>query len=182
MPAGDRLGRLSDEDMVNFQRLNLLDSTAPNPSVETLFHAFLPHKFIDHTHANAILALSDQLDGEALCREVFDGKMVLVPYVMPGFALARLAGELQAKSPKAEGMILLKHGIFTWGDDAKQAYDRMIEYVTRAEERLYLTQTRQRDVRGRALYTIPSDFLSEIDVLVRDLAPDDLGWATSAEP
>jgi rhamnose utilization protein RhaD (predicted bifunctional aldolase and dehydrogenase)/NAD(P)-dependent dehydrogenase (short-subunit alcohol dehydrogenase family) len=131
-----QLDKLSDEDMVNFQRLNLLDSAAPNPSIETLFHAFLPHKFIDHTHANAILALSDQPDGEALCREVFDGQMVLVPYVMPGFALAKLAGELQGKSPKAEGMILLKHGIFTWGDDAKQAYNRMIEYVTRAEERL----------------------------------------------
>ena len=76
---------------------------APNPSVETLFHAFLPHKFIDHTHANAILALTDQPDGEELCREVFDGQMVLVPYVMPGFALAKLAAELASKSPKAEG-------------------------------------------------------------------------------
>jgi rhamnose utilization protein RhaD (predicted bifunctional aldolase and dehydrogenase) len=68
-----KLDKLTDEDMVNFQRLNLLDSAAPNPSVETLFHAFLPHKFIDHTHANAILALSDQPNGEELCREVFDG-------------------------------------------------------------------------------------------------------------
>src|SRR5262245_62730362 len=84
-----KLDKLSDEDMVNFQRLNLLDAAAPNPSVETLFHAFLPQKFIDHTHANAILSLSDQPNGEELCREVFDGEMVLVPYVMPGFALAK---------------------------------------------------------------------------------------------
>ncbi|HEX2115122.1 MAG TPA: bifunctional aldolase/short-chain dehydrogenase [Alphaproteobacteria bacterium] len=131
-----KLDKLSDEEMVNFQRLNLLDSAAPNPSVETLFHAFLPHKFIDHTHANAILALSNQPNGEELCREVFDGQMVLVPYIMPGFTLAKLAGELQSKSPKAEGMILLKHGIFTWGGDAQEAYTRMIDHVTRAEERL----------------------------------------------
>lgn len=131
-----QLDKLSDEDMVNFQRLNLLDSAAPNPSVETIFHAFLPHKFIDHTHANAILALSDQPNGEELCREVFDGRMVLVPYVMPGFALAKMASEYAEKQPKAEGMILLKHGIFTWADDADQAYTRMIDAVTRAEERL----------------------------------------------
>jgi rhamnose utilization protein RhaD (predicted bifunctional aldolase and dehydrogenase)/NAD(P)-dependent dehydrogenase (short-subunit alcohol dehydrogenase family) len=130
------LDKLSDEDMVNFQRLNLLDAAAPNPSVETLFHAFLDPKFIDHTHANAILALSDQPNGEELCREVFNGEMVLVPYVMPGFALAKLASELVAKQPKAQGMILLKHGIFTWSDDAQEAYTLMIEAVTRAEERL----------------------------------------------
>ncbi len=131
-----KLDKLSDEDMVNFQRLNLLDAAAPNPSVETLFHAFLPQKFIDHTHANAILSLSDQPNGEELCREVFDGEMVLVPYVMPGFALAKLASEQAAKQPKAKGMILLKHGIFTWADDAEEAYTLMIDAVTRAEERL----------------------------------------------
>ncbi|MGQ0662501.1 MAG: bifunctional aldolase/short-chain dehydrogenase [Pseudomonadota bacterium] len=130
------LERLSDEDMVNFQRLNLLDSLAPNPSVETLFHAFLPHKFIDHTHANAVLALSDQPDGEARLAEVYDGRAAVVPYVMPGFALAKLASEAQRKAPHAEGLILHKHGIFTWGEEAQQAYGRMIELVGLAEARL----------------------------------------------
>ena len=74
-----RLEQLSDEDMVNAQRGNLLDSSAPNPSVETLLHAFLPHKFVDHTHSTAVLALTDQAEGEALCREVYDGRMGLVP-------------------------------------------------------------------------------------------------------
>src|SRR5690348_13109565 len=83
-----RLKQLSDEDMVNVQRGNLLDSAAPNPSVETLLHAFLPQKFVDHTHSTAVLALTDQPEGEALCREVYDGKLALVPYIMPGFALA----------------------------------------------------------------------------------------------
>ena len=80
---------LSDEDMVNFQRLNLLDSGSPNPSVETLLHAFLPHKFIDHTHANAVLSITNQPKGRALSREIWGSRMRLVPYIMPGFALAK---------------------------------------------------------------------------------------------
>ena len=108
-----KLDKLSDEDMVNFQRLNLLDAAAPNPSVETLFHAFLPHKFIDHTHANAVLAVSDQPNGEELLHEVYNGRCAIVPYVMPGFALAKMASEAQKKMPKAEGLVLHKHGIFT---------------------------------------------------------------------
>lgn len=130
------LDRLSDEDMVNVQRCNLLDSSSPNPSVEALFHAFLPHKFIDHTHANAVLSLSDQPNGEALAREVYDGRAAIVPYVMPGFALAKLAAEAAAAMPGAEGLILLKHGIFSWGDSAEEAYVRMIELVSLAEARL----------------------------------------------
>ncbi len=131
-----RLDALSDEDMVNFQRGNLLDATAPNPSVETLLHAFLPHKFVDHTHSTAVLALVDQPDGAALAREVYGARMALVPYIMPGFALARKAAEIADAHPDAEGMILLKHGIFTFGDTARQAYERMIEMVDLAERRL----------------------------------------------
>ncbi|MEE8223820.1 MAG: bifunctional aldolase/short-chain dehydrogenase [Alphaproteobacteria bacterium] len=131
-----RLKRLSDEDMVNAQRVNMLDSTAPNPSVETLLHAFLPHKFIDHTHANAVLALTNQKDGEKLCRRVFGKKMGIVPYIMPGFDLSRKALEVYEADPSVEGLILLKHGIFTFGDTAKQAYSRMIGMVTLAERRL----------------------------------------------
>src|ERR1700754_2162017 len=98
------LQALSDEDMVNVQRSNLLDSKSPNPSVETLLHAFLPHKFIDHTHSNAVLALTDQPDGAELCREVYNGRCAIVEYVMPGFTLAKMAAEAQKKMPKAEGL------------------------------------------------------------------------------
>ena len=125
---------LSDEDMVNAQRINLLDSSAPNPSVETLLHAFLPHKFVDHTHANAVLVLTDQEGGDDLCREVFGPRMGYVPYIMPGFALAKKAKEVFEHAPEVEGLILLKHGIFTFGETAREAYDRMIEMVTLAEE------------------------------------------------
>jgi rhamnose utilization protein RhaD (predicted bifunctional aldolase and dehydrogenase)/NAD(P)-dependent dehydrogenase (short-subunit alcohol dehydrogenase family) len=137
-PLGGLLGlqALSDEDMVNIQRCNLLDSKAPNPSVETLLHAFLPHKFIDHTHSNAVLALTDQPDGEQLARDVFGKRAALVPYIMPGFALAKKASEVSRAHPDAEGLILLKHGIFSMGATAQEAYVRMIDLVTLAEKRL----------------------------------------------
>src|SRR5499426_1731683 len=137
-PLGALLGlqALSDEDMVNIQRCNLLDSKAPNPSVETLLHAFLPHKFIDHTHSNAVLALTDQPNGEALARDVYGKRAALVPYVMPGFALARKTSEISKANPDVEGLILLKHGIFSMGATAEEAYVRMIDLVTLAEKRL----------------------------------------------
>jgi rhamnose utilization protein RhaD (predicted bifunctional aldolase and dehydrogenase)/NAD(P)-dependent dehydrogenase (short-subunit alcohol dehydrogenase family) len=130
------LDDLADEDMVNFQRVNLLDSRAPNPSVETLLHAFLPHKFIDHTHAAAVLSLVDQPNGEELAAEAYGGTMGLVPYAIPGFRLAKLAAEVYEARPDVEGLILLKHGIFTFGADAREAYERMIAQVSRAEARL----------------------------------------------
>src|SRR5215469_3260138 len=130
------LAKLSDEDMVNFQRVNLLDSSAPNPSVETLLHAFLPHKFIDHTHSTAVLALTDQPDGEAIVREVYGERVAYVPYTIPGFALAKSVADVFDKNPKVEGLVLLQHGIFTVGATAQEAYGRMIEFVSMAEARL----------------------------------------------
>ena len=127
------LDALSDEEMVAIQRSALIDPAAPNPSVETLLHAFLPHKFIDHTHSTAVLALTDQPDGDAVCKAVYGDRAALVPYVMPGFGLAKLAAEVQAKNPDVEGLILLKHGIFSFGATAEEAYSRMIALVTLAE-------------------------------------------------
>ncbi len=128
-----KLPALSDEDMVNAQRTRMLDASAPNPSVETLLHAFLPHKFIDHSHADAILALVDQPDGEHICRERFGERLGIVPYIMPGFALAKLAAEVYERNPKVEGLLLLKHGLFSFGDDARQSYERHIAAVHSAE-------------------------------------------------
>ncbi|MYD85192.1 MAG: bifunctional aldolase/short-chain dehydrogenase [Gemmatimonadales bacterium] len=127
---------LSDEDMVNLQRRNLLDSTAPNPSVETLLHAWVPRTFIDHTHANAALVLTDQPDGEEICREVYGDRAAIVPYIMPGFDLAKAAKAAADAHPEAEGLVLLKHGLFTFGDTAHEAYELMIEWVSLAEARI----------------------------------------------
>ena len=127
---------LSDEEMVRLQRANLIDPAAPNPSVEALLHAFIPHKFVDHTHSTAVLALTDQPDGEALCREVYGARMGYVPYVMPGFGLAKAAAQVFDADPSVEGLILIKHGIFSFGADARESYKRMIALVTLAEQRL----------------------------------------------
>jgi rhamnose utilization protein RhaD (predicted bifunctional aldolase and dehydrogenase)/NAD(P)-dependent dehydrogenase (short-subunit alcohol dehydrogenase family) len=127
---------LSDEDMVRHQRAYLLDPGAPNPSVETLLHAFLPHKFIDHTHSTAVLSLADQPNSPELCAEIYGRRMGQVPYIMPGFALSKKAADVYEQDPSVEGLILLKHGIFTFGDTAREAYDRMIEMVSLAEARL----------------------------------------------
>src|SRR2546421_5751697 len=127
---------VSDEGMIRIQRSLLIDPTAPNPSVETLLHAFLPQTFIDHTHSTAVLSLTDQPDGAAICREVYDGRLGIVPYLMPGFRLAKKAAAIHDVDPSVEGLILLKHGIFTFGHTAREAYERMIEMVSLAEARL----------------------------------------------
>jgi rhamnulose-1-phosphate aldolase/alcohol dehydrogenase len=128
-----KLDALSDEEMVNQLRTHLFDASAPNPSVETLLHAFLPHTFIDHTHADAILALTNQPDGAELIRQALGDRVVVVPYVMPGFQLAKLAAEMFEGRPEADGMVLMKHGLFTFAPDARTSYGRTIDYVDRAE-------------------------------------------------
>jgi len=122
--------------MVRLQRANLIDPAAPNPSVEALLHAFIPHKFVDHTHSTAVLALTDQPDGEALCRELYGRRVGYVPYLMPGFGLAKAAARVFDADRSVEGLILVKHGIFSFGAGARESYERMIELVTAAEERL----------------------------------------------
>jgi rhamnose utilization protein RhaD (predicted bifunctional aldolase and dehydrogenase)/NAD(P)-dependent dehydrogenase (short-subunit alcohol dehydrogenase family) len=127
---------LTDEDMVKIQRANLLDPGAPNPSVETLLHAFLPHKFIDHTHATAVLSLADQPDAAERCADLYGPRVGVVPYIMPGFLLAKKAAEVLEADPEVEGLVLIKHGVFSFGETAREAYERMIAIVTLAEERL----------------------------------------------
>ena len=120
------LEQLSDEDMVNIQRANLLESSSPNPSVETLLHAFLPHKFIDHTHATPFLILANLPNAREVCKEIFGGKLGIVPYIMPGFALAKKAAEVFDQNPSVEGLMLLGHGHFAFGETAKESYDQII--------------------------------------------------------
>ena len=127
---------LSDEEMVRVQRANLIDPNAPNPSVETLLHAFLPHKYVDHTHSSAVLSLADQPDAAERCADLYGRRLGLVPYIMPGFLLAKAAAETVEADPAVEGLVLLKHGIFSFGATAQDAYERMIAAVSMAEERL----------------------------------------------
>jgi len=139
-----RLASMTDEAMVNLLRTNLLDASAPTPSVETLLHAYLPARFIDHTHADALLALADQPEGEEICRRVYGTGLVWVPYVMPGFALAKRCADafdahIRSGRP-AEVIVLERHGIFTTGETAKESYERMIFAVDRAERHISRTR------------------------------------------
>jgi len=132
------LESLSDPQMVNELKTQLTSASAPAPSVETILHAILPFKYVDHTHADAVVTISNTSDGEDRIREIYGDRVVIVPYVMPGFDLSKDVGRLfsEQATDKTEGMVLLNHGIFSFGATAKEAYDRMIELVNLAEQYL----------------------------------------------
>lgn len=133
LKALQALKNLDDETMVNEFRRCLLDSTASSPSIETLLHAFLPHQFIDHSHADAVLALTNQANGEALIREALGGRVAIVRYVKPGFLLAKDVADAVAKVPECDGVVLMQHGLVTFANDARVSYERHIEIVDACE-------------------------------------------------
>ncbi|MFK7987186.1 MAG: bifunctional aldolase/short-chain dehydrogenase [Sandaracinaceae bacterium] len=126
---------LNDPDMVREQRAAMLDPSAPNPSVEAILHALIPSTYVDHTHADAVVTLSNSPDGEARLRALYGDRVLFIPYVMPGFVLAKKVYELTrgVDWEALEGMILLNHGVFTFADDAQTSYERMIQLVSEAE-------------------------------------------------
>ncbi len=130
------LEALSDTQMMREFRLALLEPDAPFPSVETILHAILPHKWVDHTHADALVTIMNTPNAEARVREIYGNSVVVVKYVMPGFGLAQACKRAYEQQFLSEmvGMVLLNHGLFTWGDTARESYDRMIELVDRAED------------------------------------------------
>ncbi|MES1243299.1 MAG: bifunctional aldolase/short-chain dehydrogenase [Acidobacteriota bacterium] len=132
------LAALSDPQMVNELVTNMTRASAPAPSVETILHASLPHKFVDHTHADAVVTVTNTLGGEARVREIYGDSVVVIPYIMPGFDLARLCAERFAAEagPDTQGMVLLNHGIFSFAETARESYERMIRLVGLAEEYL----------------------------------------------
>jgi rhamnulose-1-phosphate aldolase/alcohol dehydrogenase len=127
------LAALADEEMVNQLRTHLFDASAPNPSVEALLHAFLPHRFVDHSHANVIVAITNQPDGERNVREALGDSVAFLPYIMPGFPLAKAVIDVYEKRPSVVGVVLAKHGLFTFGDTAKESYERHIDIVDQVE-------------------------------------------------
>ena len=134
---------LSDKDMVRMQRAAMTDPCAPNPSVEAVLHAIIPFRYVDHTHADAVVTITNTPDGEKHIRNIYGDRILVVPYVMPGFILAKKIYELTRNIDwtSYDGMVLLNHGIFTFDDDARRSYEKMIGIVTRAE-RYIETRTR----------------------------------------
>jgi rhamnose utilization protein RhaD (predicted bifunctional aldolase and dehydrogenase) len=143
----DRVARLADlpelpdSRMANELKAASLDVGAPVPSVESILHANLPFKFVLHTHADAVLALTNTPNGRALVDEVYGTDVVVVPYVMPGFVLARVCAERFAadRHERTVGMVLLNHGLFTFAHDARTAYENHIDLVGRALARVEAT-------------------------------------------
>ncbi len=129
-----KLKELSDSDMVSWQKAAMIDKSAPNPSVEAILHALIPYKFVDHTHADAVVTISNSESGIENIKKVFPN-FLIVPYVMPGFILARTIYEMTQGLDwdSIDGIILHNHGIFTFDNDAKKSYDKMIDAVTLAE-------------------------------------------------
>lgn len=142
-----QLPALSDPQMVNELRTHMTRAAAPTPSVEAILHATLPYKYVDHTHADAVVTATNTLDGLECVRAIYRERVVVIPYVMPGFDLAHLCA---AEFPKQAGrntigMVLMNHGIFSFGETARESYERMIELVTLAEE----------FIKGRGAWDIP---------------------------
>ena len=162
-----KIKQMNDFLMVNFQKKYMIDTTFPNASVETLLHAFLPHKFIDHSHSNAILSIVNQPNGNEICKKIFGNELAIVPYIMPGFDLSKKALEIFEKNSHVKGLILLNHGIFTFGNTAKESYERMIKYVSLAENELrkkskktILTKYNEKKISSSKLSNIFRKYLS----------------------
>jgi rhamnose utilization protein RhaD (predicted bifunctional aldolase and dehydrogenase)/NAD(P)-dependent dehydrogenase (short-subunit alcohol dehydrogenase family) len=161
---------LSDPQMVNELATQVTRAGAPAPSVETILHAVLPHKFVDHTHADAVLAITNTADGEARIREIYGDDVVIVPYVMPGFDLAKACARKFATEakPSTIGMVLLHHGIFSFGATAEESYGRMIALVDRAET--YLKKQKSWDLTITKAPASEKPVRFEIAALRRDVA------------
>ena len=129
---------LSDPQMVNELRTHMTDAAAPTPSVEAILHAILPYTYVDHTHADAVVTLCNTPGGEQRIRALYGDRVVVIPYIMPGFDLARLCAELfpRERNERTIGMVLMNHGVFSFGDTARESYERMIELVSLAEAEL----------------------------------------------
>ena len=164
------LEALTDPQMVNELATQVTRAGAPAPSVEAILHATLPYPYVDHTHADALLAITNTTDGERRAREIYGADTVIVPYVMPGFDLARhCARQFAAEArPGTIGMVLMNHGIFSFGATARESYERMIALVSRAES--YLARHGAWDLPAAKIDGVPQALRTEFARLRREIS------------
>jgi rhamnose utilization protein RhaD (predicted bifunctional aldolase and dehydrogenase)/NAD(P)-dependent dehydrogenase (short-subunit alcohol dehydrogenase family) len=165
-----QLPTLPDPAMVNELVTHMTRASAPVPSVEAILHAILPYKYVDHTHADAVVTVTNSVNGEARIREIYGDSVVVIPYVMPGFDLARVCAEEFARQvgPQTIGMVLLNHGIFSFGETAKESYERMIDLVGRAEE--YLKRNKAWDIEWNTTGIPAANVALDLALLRRDIS------------
>ncbi len=166
------VSELDDEAMIDQLRTHLLRADSANPSIETLVHAFLPPTFIDHTHSDAILALTNREGGENAVREALGDDVIVLPYVTPGFKLALAAVKALEAQRDARGMVWAHHGVATWGETARESYEAMIDLVSRAEK--YVAEGRGRPGKpaaGKPLVAVQSGAQAALDARLAQVAP-----------
>ena len=168
-----QLSSLSDAEMTNQLRVNRLDANA-SPSVETLLHAFLPHTFVDHSHPEALLCLGNQPSGERLLAEAVGPGVVVLPYVAPGFPLAVAVARALEKRPDAIGVAVAKHGLFTFGEDARTVYEHHVAIVTACEKLLSSRPKRQLTPSYRT-DTPPAELAARIAPVLRGVLAEKTG-------
>jgi len=167
-----KLDKLSDSQMVDLQRGAMLDPNSPNPSVEAILHAIIPYKFVDHTHADAVVTITNSKDGEKLIKELYGKRVLYVPYVMPGFILARAIYKLTKgiKWKDLDGIVLLNHGIFTFSDSAQKSYERMIKLVSQAEDFIRKKGLKTKAKPAKKLKELSFDQLLDIAKVRREVS------------
>jgi rhamnose utilization protein RhaD (predicted bifunctional aldolase and dehydrogenase)/NAD(P)-dependent dehydrogenase (short-subunit alcohol dehydrogenase family) len=163
------LPELCDHDMVNEFRTHLLDADAATPSIETLVHAFIPAKFVDHTHPDAILALTNQIQGEKLVQEALGENVVVLEYFPPGFKLAKEVAAQYERTPAAGAIVLMRHGLITWGKTAQESYEKTIELVNKAEAFLAKRSSRPLVVRLSTPLRLAEQRLAKAAPIIRGL-------------
>lgn len=147
---------MSDEDMVDYLAHCMFDSSHPRSSIETLLHAFLPYKHVDHTHPDAIISIACADNGQEIAEEIYGNRFVWVPYIRPGFKLSKMIAEGVQNNPEAELVIMEKHGLVTWGETSKESYDKTIAIIQEAENYI------EARVEGKTLFGGPKfDSLNE---------------------
>ncbi len=169
------LAELSDEEMQSEFRTHLLVAGAPTPSIETLVHAFLSPKFIDHTHADAVLTLTNQTEGRKWVTEALGEGVIVLDYVRPGFRLAKAAAEAFDAAPGSRAMVWMRHGILTWGEMARESYERMVDLVTRAEDFIRKRASRPLSVQVSTPVSEAQARLTRVAPLLRGLLAEPSG-------
>jgi rhamnose utilization protein RhaD (predicted bifunctional aldolase and dehydrogenase)/NAD(P)-dependent dehydrogenase (short-subunit alcohol dehydrogenase family) len=165
-----KLEKLSDTQMARALRVATVDPSAPAPSVEAILHAILPFKFVDHTHTDALVTVMNTPSGLARVEEIYSDEVVVIPYVMPGFDLAKRCAKDFPKlvTAKTRGMVLMNHGLFTFSDSAQESYENMIELVTRAEK--YLERKKSWKIRASKPMKVAPSIRLELATLRNELS------------
>lgn len=146
---------MNDADMVEYLSHCMIDSKHPRMSIETLLHAFLPFKHVDHTHPDAIISLCCADNGKEVANEIFGDRFVWVPYERPGFTLSKMIAKGVKNNPQAELVLMEKHGLVTWGETSKEAYEKTISIITEAEEFIKSRQHEEDAFGGQAFDSLP---------------------------